>query len=52
MDWLPCEHLLDHVYALAVAHMNGEERERWDEWLWSDPQRQARILAQIGQWKG
>jgi hypothetical protein len=47
VDWLPFEHLLDHVYALAVSSMSGEEREAWDAWLWSDPKREAKILSQL-----
>ena len=43
MDLIPCDHLLDHVYALAVSGMTGEDREAWDVWLWSDPVREARL---------
>jgi hypothetical protein len=52
VDWVPFDHLLDHVYALAVASMDDAQREAWDEWLWSDPQREARIMAGLGLGKG
>jgi hypothetical protein len=48
VDLIPYGHLLDHIYALAVSGLDGAERETFDTWLWSDPAREAKLLAMIG----
>jgi hypothetical protein len=41
------DHLLDHVYAMAVAPMDEQQRESFETWLWSNPAKEAKILTDL-----
>jgi hypothetical protein len=33
---------------MIVAPMDGEQQEEFDTWLWSDPSKEAQIMAALG----